>query len=181
MGKGQLSGAAAAYGLEVKHDLTINAQKITVESSSIAQDEDIVVRVVVSSKDVLAVGLQIDSGNVKFSGTGGIEIDAQNEYYSRSFRGDIKMADIKDALLSDGGDTEAYGIRIAGGQADIVLGGNLAFKNANNGTNYLYVGYNKSVGAAATTGKAADGGNGGATTAYGVEISGGLAHLELRI
>ena len=180
MGKGQLSGAAAAYGLEVKHDLTINAQKITVESSSIAQDEDIVDTGSGKRKDVLAVGLQIDSGNVKFSGTGGIEIDAQNEYYSRSFRGDIKMADIKDALLSDGGDTEAYGIRIAGGQADIVLGGNLAFKNANNGTNYLYVGYNKSVGAAATTGKAADGGNGGATTAYGVEISGGLAHLELQ-
>ena len=179
MGKGQLSGAAAAYGLEVKHDLTINAQKITVESSSIAQDEDIVDTGSGKRKDVLAVGLQIDSGNVKFSGTG-IEIDAQNEYYSHSFRGDIKMADIKDALLSDGGDTEAYGIRIAGGQADIVLSGSLAFKNANNGTNYLYVGYNKSVGAAATTGKAADGGNGGATTAYGVEISGGLAHLELQ-
>ena len=75
MGKGQLSGAAAAYGLEVKHDLTINAQKITVESSSIAQDEDIVDTGSGKRKDVLAVGLQIDSGNVKFSGTG-IEIDA---------------------------------------------------------------------------------------------------------
>ena len=174
MGKGQLSGAAAAYGLEVKHDLTINAQKITVESSSTtAQDRAIVDTGSGKRKDVLAVGLQIDSGNVKFSGTG-IEIDAQNEYHS--YNGAIKMADIKDALLSDGGDTEAYGIRIAGGQADIELSGNLTFKNVNNGTN----GNGGHIDGAATTGKAADGGNGGAATAYGIEISGGLAHLELQ-
>ena len=179
MGKGQVSGAAAAYGLEVKHDLTINAQKITVESSSIAQSGDIVDTGSGKRKDVLAVGLQIDSGNVKFSGTGGIEnggieIDAKNEYHS--YYGDIKMADIKDALLSDGGDTEAYGIRIAGGQADIKLSGNLTFKNVNHGTN----GNGGHIDGVATTGKAADGGNGGATMAYGVEISGGLAHLELQ-
>ena len=173
MGKGQVSGAAAAYGLEVKHDLTINAQKITVESSSIAKSGDIVDTGSGKRKDVLAVGLQIDSGNVKFSGTG-IEIDAKNEYHS--YRGDIKMADIKDALLSDGGDTEAYGIRIAGGQADIKLSGNLTFKNVNHGTN----GNGGHIDGVATTGKAADGGNGGATMAYGVEISGGLAHLELQ-
>ena len=179
MGKGQVSGAAAAYGLEVKHDLTINAQKITVESSSIAQSGDIIDTGSGKRKDVLAVGLQIDSGNVKFSGTGGIEnggieIDAKNEYHS--YYGDIKMADIKDALLSDGGDTEAYGIRIVGGQADIKLSGNLTFKNVNHGTN----GNGGHIDGVATTGKAADGGNGGATMAYGVEISGGLAHLELQ-
>ena len=173
MGKGQVSGAAAAYGLEVKHDLTINAQKITVESSSIAQRGDIVDTGSGKRKDVLAVGLQIDSGNVKFNGTG-IEIDAKNEYHS--YYGAIKMADIKDALLSDGGDTEAYGIRIAGGQADIELRQNLTFKNVNHGTN----GNGGHIDGVATTGKAADGGNGGATMAYGVEISGGLAHLELQ-
>ena len=35
-------------------------------------------------------------------------------------------------------------------------------------------------GSVCEAGKAADGGNGGATMAYGVEISGGLAHLDLQ-
>lgn len=169
-GISQVAGAAAAYGLEVKHDLTITAANIVVsaETSQYCRlggvDTGSNER-----KDVLAVGLQIDSGQVNFTGES-IQVTARNQY--NSFSGSSKAEG--SAFLSNGGDTEAYGIRITGGEATVKLNGSLKFYTVDNGAG------GSGSGSVCEAGKAADGGNGGATMAYGVEISGGLAHLDLQ-
>ena len=169
-GISQVAGAAAAYGLEVKHDLTITAANIVVsaETSQFCRlggvDTGSNER-----KDVLAVGLQIDSGQVNFTGES-IQVTARNQY--DSFSGSSKAEG--SAFLSNGGDTEAYGIRITGGEATVKLNGSLKFYTVDNDAG------GSGSGSVCEAGKAADGGNGGATMAYGVEISGGLAHLDLQ-
>ena len=169
-GISQVAGAAAAYGLEVKHDLTITAANIDVsaETSQYCRlggvDTGSNER-----KDVLAVGLQIDSGQVNFTGES-IQVTARNQY--NSFSGSSKAEG--SAFLSNGGDTEAYGIRITGGEATVKLKKSLKFYTVDNGAG------GSGSGSVCEAGKAADGGNGGATMAYGVEISGGLAHLNLQ-
>ena len=169
-GISQVAGAAAAYGLEVKHDLTITAANIVVSAET-----DQVFRLggvdtgSNERKDVLAVGLQIDSGQVNFTGES-IQVTARNQYSGVS---DLSKAE-GSAFLSNGGDTEAYGIRITGGEATVKLNGSLKFYTVDNGAG------GSGSGSVCEAGKAADGGNGGATMAYGVEISGGLAHLDLQ-
>ena len=169
-GISQVAGAAAAYGLEVKHDLTIIAANIDVSAET-----DQVFRLggvdtgSNERKDVLAVGLQIDSGQVNFTGES-IKVTARNQYSGVS---DLSKAE-GSAFLSNGGDTEAYGIRITGGEATVKLNGSLKFYTVDNGAG------GGGSGSVCEAGKAADGGNGGATMAYGVEISGGLAHLDLQ-
>ena len=169
-GISQVAGAAAAYGLEVKHDLTITAANIDVSAET-----DQVFRLggvdtgSNERKDVLAVGLQIDSGQVNFTGES-IKVTARNQYSGVS---DLSKAE-GSAFLSNGGDTEAYGIRITGGEATVKLNGSLKFYTVDNGAG------GGGSGSVCEAGKAADGGNGGATMAYGVEISGGLAHLDLQ-
>ncbi|WP_419077374.1 autotransporter outer membrane beta-barrel domain-containing protein, partial [Phascolarctobacterium faecium] len=169
-GISQVAGAAAAYGLEVKHDLTITAANIDVSAET---DQDFRIGAVDTGsnerKDVLAVGLQIDSGQVNFTGES-IKVTARNQSSGVS---DLSKAE-GSAFLSNGGDTEAYGIRITGGKATVKLNGSLNLYKVDNGDG------GGGSGSVCEAGKAVDGGNGGATMAYGVEISGGLVHLDLQ-
>ena len=166
-GISQVAGAAAAYGLEVKHDLTITAANIVVsaETSQYCRlggvDTGSNER-----KDVLAVGLQIDSGQVNFTGES-IQVTARNQY--DSFSGSSKAEG--SAFLSNGGDTEAYGIRITGGEATVKLNGSLKFYTVDNGAG--------GSGSVCEAGKAADGGNGGDAYTAGISAAGGELELEV--
>ena len=168
-GIGQVSGAAAAYGLAVKHDLTITAAEIDVSAESRQHFSWTSVDTGSNGRtDVLAVGLQLDGGNVNFTGTS-IKVTANNFPSGSSY----KMAD-GSTLLSKGGAAEAYGIRITDGEATVRLTGDLMLEKLQGSTG------GGGRGNVCHSGKAIDGGNGGDVLAYGVEISGGLAHLDLQ-
>ena len=168
-GIGQVSGAAAAYGLAVKHDLTITAVEIDVSAESRQNFSWTSVDTGSNGRtDVLAVGLQLDGGNVNFTGTS-IKVTANNFPSGSSY----KMAD-GSTLLSKGGAAEAYGIRITDGEATVRLTGDLMLEKLQGSTG------GGGRGNVCHSGKAIDGGNGGDVLAYGVEISGGLAHLDLQ-
>ena len=168
-GIGQVSGAAAAYGLAVKHDLTITAAEIAVSAESRQKFSLSSVDTGSNGRtDVLAVGLQLDGGNVAFTGTS-IKVTASNFPAGSS----EKMAE-GSTLLNKGGAAEAYGIRITDGEATVRLTGDLMLEKLQGSTG------GGGSGNVCHSGKAIDGGNGGEVLAYGVEISGGLAHLDLQ-
>lgn len=75
--------------------------------------------------------------------------------------------------MSDGGDAAAYGIQVNGGEVSAKLTGDIVFDKVlgadGSGTR-----------TEVNTGKGVDGGNGGNAYAYGVDVNGGIAHLDLQ-
>ena len=164
------AGAAGAYGLEVKHDLTITAADITVSAQTKYNDNSFGNKVDIEAakhNGATATGLQVDSGTVNFTG-GGIKVLVSNEVRYTS----IDELPAEKTKGSDGGDAKAYGIRVNGGEVTAKLTGNIVVDkiNAGSGANI----YGK-----VDAGKGPDGGNGGNVIAYGVYANGGIAHLEL--
>ena len=170
-GLGGDAGAAAAYGLEVKHDLTITAADITVSAqteykyNSYGTDVDINAD---KHNGATATGLQVDDGTVDFTGTT-IKVQAKNIGYSASV--DELAAEKRKG--SDGGDAKAYGIRVNDGEVTAKLTGNLVVENVVGGGGTSI--YDK-----AAVAKGAEGGNGGKAIAYGAEVNGGIAHFDLQ-
>ena len=170
-GTSGVSGAAAAYGLELKHDLTITAADITVKAGMTYHTLGIGGRTDIAGdkhSEAMAVGLKVDSGTVDFT-AGKIKVIADSEVYSLN----VDVIATERTKLSDGGDAAAYGIQVNGGEVSAKLTGDIVFDKVlgadGSGTR-----------TEVSTGKGVDGGNGGNAYAYGVDVNGGIAHLDLQ-
>ena len=170
-GTSGVSGAAAAYGLELKHDLTITAADITVKAGMTYHTPGIGGRTDIAGdkhSEAMAVGLKVDSGTVDFT-AGKIKVIADSEVYNLN----VDVIATERTKLSDGGDAAAYGIQVNGGEASAKLTGDIVFDKVlgadGSGTR-----------TDVSTGKGVDGGNGGNAYAYGVDVNGGIAHLDLQ-
>ena len=166
-----VSGAAAAYGLELKHDLTITAADITVKAGMTYHTPGIGGRTDIAGdkhSEAMAVGLKVDSGTVDFT-AGKIKVIADSEVYNLN----VDVIATERTKLSDGGDAAAYGIQVNGGEVSAKLTGDIVFDKVlgadGSGTR-----------TEVNTGKGVDGGNGGNAYAYGVDVNGGIAHLDLQ-
>ena len=166
-----VSGAAAAYGLELKHDLTITAADITVKAGMTYHTPGIGGRTDIAGdkhSEAMAVGLKVDSGTVDFT-AGKIKVIADSEVYNLN----VDVIATERTKLSDGGDAAAYGIQVNGGEVNAKLTGDIVFDKVlgadGSGTR-----------TEVSTGKGVDGGNGGNAYAYGVDVNGGIAHLDLQ-
>ena len=173
-GVSQVAGAAAAYGLAVKHDLTITAAKIDVVAKTNFGNNYIGSVDIDGAKhsNAIAVGLQVDDGTVIFSGDQ-ITVTAQSSSYLPSLKEIAEGA----TKFADGGDAEAYGIRVTGGEATATLTGNLEIEKSE-GSYSIKPGSGQDVMSGLT--HAVDGGAGGNAVAYGVDVNGGIAHLALQ-
>ena len=170
-GTSGVSGAAAAYGLELKHDLTITAADITVKAGMTYHTPGIGGRTDIAGdkhSEAMAVGLKVDSGTVDFT-AGKIKVIADSEVYNLN----VDVIATERTKLSDGGDAAAYGIQVNGGEVSANLTGDIVFDKVlgadGSGTR-----------TEVSTGKGVDGGNGGNAYAYGVDVNGGIAHLDLQ-
>ncbi|WP_443948192.1 autotransporter outer membrane beta-barrel domain-containing protein [Phascolarctobacterium faecium] len=170
-GTSGVSGAAAAYGLELKHDLTITAADITVKAGMTYHTPGIGGRTDIAGdkhSEAMAVGLKVDSGTVDFT-AGKIKVIADSEVYNLN----VDVIATERTKLSDGGDAAAYGIQVNGGEVSAKLTGDIVFDKVlgadGSGTR-----------TEVNTGKGVDGGNGGNAYAYGVDVNGGIAHLNLQ-
>ena len=170
-GTSGVSGAAAAYGLELKHDLTITAADITVKAGMTYHTPGIGGRTDIAGdkhSEAMAVGLKMDSGTVDFT-AGKIKVIADSEVYNLN----VDVIATERTKLSDGGDAAAYGIQVNGGEVSAKLTGDIVFDKVlgadGSGTR-----------TEVNTGKGVDGGNGGNAYAYGVDVNGGIAHLDLQ-
>ena len=170
-GTSGVSGAAAAYGLELKHDLTITAADITVKAGMTYHTPGIGGRTDIAGdkhSEAMAVGLKVDSGTVDFT-AGKIKVIADSEVYNLN----VDVIATERTKLSDGGDAAAYGIQVNGGEVNAKLTGDIVFDKVlgadGSGTR-----------TEVSTGKGVDGGNGGNAYAYGVDVNGGIAHLDLQ-
>ena len=166
-----VSGAAAAYGLELKHDLTITAADITVKAGMTYYSPGTGGRTDIAGdkhSEAMAVGLKVDSGTVDFT-AGKIKVIADSEVYNLN----VDVIATERTKLSDGGDAAAYGIQVNGGEVSAKLTGDIVFDKVlgadGSGTR-----------TEVNTGKGVDGGNGGNAYAYGVDVNGGIAHLDLQ-
>lgn len=166
-----VSGAAAAYGLELKHDLTITAADVTVKAGMTYHTPGIGGRTDIAGdkhSEAMAVGLKVDSGTVDFT-AGKIKVIADSEVYNLN----VDVIATERTKLSDGGDAAAYGIQVNGGEVSAKLTGDIVFDKVlgadGSGTR-----------TEVNTGKGVDGGNGGNAYAYGVDVNGGIAHLDLQ-
>lgn len=166
-----VSGAAAAYGLELKHDLTITAADITVKAGMTYHTPGIGGRTDIAGdkhSEAMAVGLKVDSGTVDFT-AGKIKVIADSEVYNLN----VDVIATERTKLSDGGDAAAYGIQVNGGEVSAKLTGDIVFDKVlgadGSGTR-----------TEVNTGKGVDGGNGGNAYAYGVDVNGGIAHSDLQ-
>ena len=158
-----VGGAAEAYGLQVKHDLKITAADITVEAKS---NSSIISNIGDFKKpDTIAVGLQVEGSKVDFTG-GGINLSVKTNSYYPGSQSNRQPGNY------DGVDAKAYGIRSSISETTVKLNGNLTFMEVNggDGDSYGYIDANSGVGA----------GCGGNATAYGIEVNGGKAHLDLK-
>ena len=170
-GTSGVSGSAAAYGLELKHDLTITAADITVKAGMTYHTPGIGGRTDIAGdkhSEAMAVGLKVDSGTVDFT-AGKIKVIADSEVYNLN----VDVIATERTKLSDGGDAAAYGIQVNGGEVSAKLTGDIVFDKVlgadGSGTR-----------TEVNTGKGVDGGNGGNAYAYGVDVNGGIAHLDLQ-
>ena len=170
-GTSGVSGAAAAYGLELKHDLTITAADITVKAGMTYHTPGIGGRTDIAGdkhSEAMAVGFKVDSGTVDFT-AGKIKVIADSEVYNLN----VDVIATERTKLSDGGDAAAYGIQVNGGEVSAKLTGDIVFDKVlgadGSGTR-----------TEVSTGKGVDGGNGGNAYAYGVDVNGGIAHLDLQ-
>lgn len=118
--------------------------------------------------EAMAVGLKVDSGTVDFT-AGKIKVIADSEVYNLN----VDVIATERTKLSDGGDAAAYGIQVNGGEVSAKLTGDIVFDKVlgadGSGTR-----------TEVNTGKGVDGGNGGNAYAYGVDVNGGIAHLDLQ-
>ena len=168
-GMSGVAGAAAAYGLQIKHDLTITAADITVNAGASYRFQGAGSRVDINAakhSGATAVGLQADGGTVNFTGTK-ITVNAKSE---KDYSTIDKIAVGKDKL-AEGGDAEAYGIRVNGGDVTVKLTDKISFQRVF-GSSGIGLNYSAST--------SCDGSNGGNAVAYGVEVNGGAAHLDLQ-
>ena len=170
-GTSGVSGAAAAYGLELKHDLTITAADITVKAGMTYHTPGIGGRTDIAGdkhSEAMAVGLKVDSGTVDFT-AGKIKVIADSEVYNLN----VDVIATERTKLSDGGDAAAHGIQVNGGEVSAKLTGDIVFDKVlgadGSGTR-----------TEVSIGKGVDGGNGGNAYAYGVDVNGGIAHLDLQ-
>lgn len=166
-----VSGAAAAYGLELKHDLTITAADITVKAGMTYHTPGIGGRTDIAGdkhSEAMAVGLKVDSGTVDFT-AGKIKVIADSEVYNLN----VDVIATERTKLSDGGDAAAYGIQVNGGEVSAKLTGDIVFDK-------VLVADGSGTRTEVNTGKGVDGGNGGNAYAYGVDVNGGIAHLDLQ-
>ena len=170
-GTSGVSSAAAAYGLELKHDLTITAADITVKAGMTYHTPGIGGRTDIAGdkhSEAMAVGLKVDSGTVDFT-AGKIKVIADSEVYNLN----VDVIATERTKLSDVGDAAAYGIQVNGGEVSAKLTGDIVFDKVlgadGSGTR-----------TEVSTGKGVDGGNGGNAYAYGVDVNGGIAHLDLQ-
>ena len=172
-GAAQVSGAAAAYGIEVKHDLTITAADIAVDAESEfinpRAGEPVEINAAKHS-GAAATGLQVNGGKVAFTG---------NSIIVRviSSMGDCSFKSVEDGVnkLAAGGDAEAYGIRVTGGEVTAKLTNALKFVSVKGSE-----GGSISGTTSAALGHAVAGGDGGNAVAYGVAVDSGIAHLDLQ-
>ena len=172
-GAAQVSGAAAAYGIEVKHDLTITAADIAVDAESEfinpSAGEPVEINAAKHS-GAAATGLQVNGGKVAFTG---------NSIIVRviSSMGDCSFKSVEDGVnkLAAGGDAEAYGIRVTGGEVTAKLTNALKFVSVKGSE-----GGSISGTTSAALGHAVAGGDGGNAVAYGVAVDSGIAHLDLQ-
>ena len=170
-GTSGVSGAAAAYGLELKHDLTITAADITVKAGMTYHTPGIGGRTDIAGdkhSEAMAVGLKVDSGTVDFT-AGKIKVIADSEVYNLN----VDVIATERTKLSDGGDAAAYGIQVNGGEVSAKLTGDIVFDKVLGADG-------SSTRTEVNTGKGVDGGNGGNAYAYGVDVNGGIAHLDLQ-
>ena len=172
-GAAQVAGAAAAYGLEVKHDLTITAADITVKAESEFSYAGLGKSVEINAakhSGAVAAGLQVNGGKVVFTGSN-INVRATSSIgytYINNIGDDVNK-------IADGGDAEAYGIRVNGGEVTAKLTGDLKFNQVQGSR-----GGSIDSTTLSALGHVVDGGAGGNAVAYGVEVNGGLAHLDLQ-
>ena len=172
-GLAQVAGAAAAYGLEVKHDLTITAADITVNAKSefdsygSSHPGDINAA---KHSDAAATGLQVNGGKVTFTGDN-IKVSALHNASSYV----VNTIAVGATKAADGGDAEAYGIRVTGGEVTAKLTGALEFAGVKGSYGGSLAGVDSSV-----IGFAVGGGDGGNAAAYGVAVDGGIVHLDLQ-
>ncbi len=172
-GVSQVAGAAAAYGLAVKHDLTITAADITVSAKSefnLISTNKVDIGGAKHS-NAIAAGLQVDDGMVIFSG-GKMKVSAQS---SNNVFGLDEVAEGA-TKFADGGDAEAYGVRVTGGEATATLTGILEIERAEGSKGDGRLNGEAVSGLTHTV----DGGAGGNAVAYGVDVNGGIAHLDLQ-
>lgn len=170
-GLGGAAGSAAAYGLQVKHDLTITAAAIDVKAQTEYKYNSYGTEVAIDvdkHSDATATGLQVDGGTVGFTGTT-IKVQAIN---MGSYTNVDELPADK-TKLSDGGDAKAYGIRVNGGEVTAKLTGDLVVENVVGGG-----GTGVNYGMIVNTG--VESGNGGNAIAYGAEVNGGIAHFDLQ-
>ena len=171
-GAAQVSGAAAAYGIEVKHDLTITAADITVKAESKfvnpSVDDPVEINAAKHS-GAAATGLQVNGGKVAFTG------NSINVLVAASMGNSFKSVEDGVNKLAAGGDIEAYGIRVTGGELTAKLTGAVDVSD-------LTSSKGDSIGAttSASLGHAVAGGDGGNVLAYGVAVDGGIVHLDLQ-
>lgn len=166
-----VSGAAAAYGLELKHDLTITAADITVKAGMTYHTPGIGGRTDIAGdkhSEAMAVGLKVDSGTVDFT-AGKIKVITDSEVYNLN----VDVIATERTKLSDGGDAAAYGIQVNGGEVSAKLTGDIVFDKVLGADG-------RGTRTEVNTGKGVDGGNGGNAYAYGVDVNGGIAHLDLQ-
>lgn len=103
-GMSGVAGAAAAYGLQIKHDLTITAADITVNAGASYRFQGAGSRVDINAakhSGATAVGLQADGGTVNFTGIK-ITVNAKSE---KDYSTIDKIAVGKDKL-AEGGETD---------------------------------------------------------------------------
>jgi len=156
-----LAGAAAAYGLEVKHDLSITAADIIVKAENNSDYNTRVDIAAAKGADTLAVGLHADNSTVTLSG-GKIKVTAKS---SHSVSADNTFGAAK---LSAGGNVVAYGVEVSGGTAHLNLQDIKAsgIRAGSGGT---------AAGTDASSVKAGQGGQGGSIAVAGVHVASGRA------
>ena len=155
------NGAASAYGLQLKHDLSISVADISVSATNRDKYNTLVGGT--TYQKTVAVGVQFDGGNVNFSGTSLGIISSPCD--GTALEGNSVAA------VSDGGAAEGYGIRMQDGEATIRMTDAIYFSKIKGGDGES---------AYRAVGTVLSGGDGGEMTAVGVEVNGGIAHLDLQ-
>jgi outer membrane autotransporter protein len=157
------NGAATAYGLQLKHDLSISVADIGISAKTNKSSSSIVINNNARSQAV-GVGVQFDGGKVSFTGTK-MKLTAIGASGSSSAPSSTITA------ACDGGAVASYGFRVQDGEATIQMSDKISFGETfgSAGDSLTYM-----------AGSGVAGGNGGEMTVFGVEVNGGIAHLDLQ-
>ena len=162
-------GAATAYGLQLKHDLTISVADIEVAAKSgwdTLNYRGYSYSTVggAAGPQALAVGVQFDGGKVEFSGTK-LNIEAMGAK--------INECRASSEEATGGGTTEAYGFRVQDGEATIALSDSIKINlSGTDGQSF------DSIHLGTVNGFA--GGDGGEIAGFGIESNGGSTNLDIK-